>query len=636
MRALQPGSPPLMQPHPPKPRLTLRVGITGHRPNKLDDQAVKRIRQQLHDVFAAIDKAAADILRDNAAVYAEQAPVIRLICGFAEGADQMAVAVCPDGWRIEAILPFPKDEYLKDFEKSVGGGRNVRSEFEASLAKAAVVTELPLQQSGQRNQGYVDAGGYLLRQIELLIAVWDGLPPKPGGTGALVKEAVEGSIPVVWLSTAEERAPRLIKDFKDGGPVGSGADCTRDVLTAELMPIFAAPPPVRQGRHQTARAALDGFYREHWRPVCRVPFYDLLKRWTDGKKLRFAIHAEPLEKRVAEWDRFISDAPAVAALREQIRDVLVPRYVWADTLAVHFSHLYRSAYVLAYALSALAVFVALCGLFTDTVDIKAALVFTELAIISGILLIVRLGGKKLWHERWLEYRVIAESLRHGRFLAFVSEFGSIYDSTPNPGDREPPWMLWYIRATMREIGLPAATLDAAYQSKILKATVTHEIEEQIKYHHDTSESVGKIDHFLCTSGELCFFITFGMLILFLVVYGTEVVSEHIMAKHQVAAWIEHTLHGAKPWMILAAAGLPALGAAFFGIRVQGDFDGSKDRSTRMTEALTSLKAGYQTAMRNGAKLGITADLLIAAARVMSEDLAAWQELYGRKRLALPA
>jgi hypothetical protein len=636
MRALQLGSPALMHPHPPKPRLTLRVGITGHRPNKLDDRAVKHIGQLLPEVFGWIDNAAAGIFHENQSVYAEAAPLVRLICGFAEGADQMAVAACPAGWRIEAILPFPKDEYLKDFEKSVGGGRDVRSEFEASLAKATVVTELPLQQSGQRNQGYVDAGGYLLRQIDVLVAVWDGLPPKPGGTGALVKEAVEGSIPVVWLSTAEERAPRVIKEFKDGNPVSSGADCTKDVLTAELMPIFEAPPPTRQGRRRSARASLDGFYREHWRPVCWVPFYDLLKRWTDGKKLRFAIHAEPLEKRVAEWGQFIADAPPAPPLQELLKDVLVPRYVWADTLAVHFSHLYRSAYVLAYALSALAVFVALCGLFTDTVDIKAALVFTELAIISGILLIVRLGSKKLWHERWLEYRVIAESLRHGRFLAFVSEFGSIYDSTPNPGDREPPWMLWYIRATMREIGLPAATLDAAYQSKILKATVTHEIEEQIDYHHKTAESVGKIDHFLHTAGERCFYFTFWMLILFLVVYGDKLAFEHVTVSHVLAACIDRVLHAAKSWMILAAAGLPALGAAFAGIRAQGDFDGSKELSTHMEEALTSLKAGYQTAVKQGAKFDDTADLLMSAARIMSADLAAWQELYGRKRPTLPA
>jgi len=263
------------------------------------------------------------------------------------------------------------------------------------------------------------------------------------------------------------------------------------------------------------------------------------------------------------------------------------------------------------------------------------LVVIELAIISGILVVVRHGRNRLWQERWLEYRVIAESLRHGRFLAFVSEFGSI-DSTPKPGDREPPWMLWYIRATMREIGLPAATLDAAYQSKILNATVTHEIDGQIKYHHDTSKSVGRVDHFLHNFGERCFIFTFWMLVLFLVIYSAEIISEHFTATHAVATWIDHALHSAKPWMILAGAGLPALGAALHGISVQGDFDGAKERSTRTEEALTSLKAGYQAAMTAGSNLNDTADLLISAARIMSEDLAAWQELYGRKRLTLPA
>jgi hypothetical protein len=56
----------------------------------------------------------------------------------------------------------------------------------------------------------------------------------------------------------------------------------------------------------------------------------------------------------------------------------------------------------------------------------------------------------------------------------------------------------------------------------------------------------------------------------------------------------------------------------------------------MEEALTSLKAGYQTAVKQGVKFDDTADLLMSAARIMSADLAAWQELYGRKRPTLPA
>ncbi len=83
--------------HPPKPRLTVRVGITGHRPNKLSEGAATRVERQLPLVFQAVEEAAANILRDNASVYAGEPAAVRLVCGFAEGVDQMAVAACPAG-----------------------------------------------------------------------------------------------------------------------------------------------------------------------------------------------------------------------------------------------------------------------------------------------------------------------------------------------------------------------------------------------------------------------------------------------------------------------------------------------------------------------------------------------------------
>ena len=124
MRRTQQVTAAAMTDHPPKPRLTLRVGITGHRPNKLPKSDLPRIERQLREVFAAIEAAVAKAYDANKAVYAGAPSAgakpyrIRLISGFAEGADQMAVAACPADWTVEAILPFPKDEYLKDFEQS--------------------------------------------------------------------------------------------------------------------------------------------------------------------------------------------------------------------------------------------------------------------------------------------------------------------------------------------------------------------------------------------------------------------------------------------------------------------------------------------------------------------------------------
>ena len=92
----------------------------------------------------------------------------------------------------------------------------------------------------------------------------------------------------------------------------------------------------------------------------------------------------------------------------------------------------------------------------------------------------------------------------------------------------------------------------------------------------------------------------------------------------------------KPAVTLLAAGLPALGAALAGIRVQGYFEGSRERSDHMVEILGKLEDDFRKAETHRVALDDTAQMLISTAQAMSEDVAAWQELSGRKRLTLPA
>jgi hypothetical protein len=630
---------PLKIDHPPKPRLVLRVGLTGHRPNKLNGPAIEQVRLQLVRVFTAIGAAAAEVLTDNASFYASEPPQIRLACGFAEGAEQIAVSVCPNDWLIEAILPFPKDEYLKDFSSSaLGDGRNVQSEFLDSIKRAVTITQFPLLEPQGRDQGYLNAGSYLLRQIDLLIAVWDGKGPKPGGTGALATEAFEGRIPVVWLSTCENRVPRLITDFDENGtPIAPEADCTEGPLLTALQPLFAGPSLTSNRSTISHEAPLDQFYQEAWRPFCHFPAYDFLKRSANLQRPRAVIRARPFQDQCADWNPFLDATPEATHLRERLKTMLLPRFVWADSLAVHFSHMYRSAYVLTYFLSAVAVFIALGGVFVGTVDRKGIVVLMEFFVIGSIISLILIGRVSLWHERWLDYRALAESLRHGRFLAFVSEFGRVQDSASGQISREPPWTLWYVRATMRELGLPSAIFDFTYQWRILNATLTYEIDEQLKYHTDNSHSVHRIDHLLHDIGIACFLVTFLILGLFLVGYGYEYLFGDItMAGGTPLTSLGYLPFYIKHWMFVCTAGLPALGAALAGIRVHGDFESAEEHSERMADSLALLKGDYTAAMRREGTFDDTAQRLIATSRVMTEDLASWHDLYGRKRLVLPA
>ncbi|MBX9774274.1 MAG: hypothetical protein K2Y71_07650 [Xanthobacteraceae bacterium] len=618
-----------MTDHPPKPRLTLRVGVTGHRPNKLPRADLPRLERQLRDVFAAIENAVAKAYDANKAVYAQEPAgkkpyTVRLISGFAEGADQMATAAGPADWTVEAILPFPKDEYLKDFEQSaLGDGRDVRGELLASLQRAAVVTELPTPP--ERNQGYVQCGNFLLRQIDILIAVWDGSAPQPGGTGAIAQEACNGGIPVVWIATGGERPIALIESFEDDKPVCARAPWSADALRSRLDPVLAAPAAdALDGRSQRAR--LEQFYAESWPAPTRASSFDLLKRWATGQRpLRLTLPAEPRDVLVAGFATLVDEGPPAGPLSQRIKDVLAPRHAFADALAVHFSHLYRNAYVLAYLLAAAAVLIAVAGAYVENPVLKLALVAIELLVVVVIIQLVRHGGKNAWHERWIEYRLIAESLRYARFLAYVSEFGLINRKELT----NQPWTLWYIRATLREIGLPGATLDRAYQWPLMQSVLRSEVREQRHWHENNADAMAKVDHFLHRSAERCFLYTFAALCIGVVVLVGIIV---LLPEHE-----EHAvLKLAKPWLLLFAAGFPALGAALAGIRVQGEFEDYKERSEHMVAALNALEATYEAQLRQQPQIERTGALLIETARVLSEDLAAWQELYGRKRLNLPA
>jgi hypothetical protein len=622
-------TPPL---HPPKPRLVVRVGITGHRPNKLHGAAAQRIEKQLPLLFAAIDTAARDILSANSAWYSTEPPAVRLVSGFAEGADQMAVAACPAGWQVEAVLPFPMDEYLEDFEVSApDGNSSPRDLFKELLKRASAVTQLPFTptesgdsdrtggDSGNRAKGYANAGSYLLRQIDLLIAVWDGKTPKTGGTGALARQAYDEGIPVVWLATLGDATPHLIVRFENNGqPKEGAANCTEGPLLYQLMPVFSVPGAA-EGREAKGPRRAHRFFQERWHPRCYFIVYDFLKRVAGMQRPRLTIPFD-FAKRSESWNKFLDAVPNTGAqdahdqgdVRRKLKSILLERCIWADALAEDYAHKYRSAYVLAYLLSAIAVFIGLAG------PAAAAAHAFELAILVIILIIVLIGRLSSWHERWIEYRALAENLRHGRFLAFVSEFGRIRETSSNRGDRESSWILWYVRATMREIGLPTAILEHTYQWRLLQATLQHEIrgcEGQIKYHKDNQKIMSRLERALHMAGIACFVVALSALAAF-------VAGAHFLADS----------------LTLWAAGLPALGAALAGIRAQSDFEGSKERSARMQDALGTLEDDYEKArvMTPDLALSETSTLLISTARLMSEDVAAWQELYGRKWLSLPA
>lgn len=95
------------------------------------------------------------------------------------------------------------------------------------------------------------------------------------------------------------------------------------------------------------------------------------------------------------------------------------------------------------------------------------------------------------------------------------------------------------------------------------------------------------------------------------------------------------LEGVKPWVVLFAAVLPAMGAAIASVRFTGDFEGFAVRSQETADSLDRLRADYERA-EDRVDFDTTAETLIDTARSMTEDLSGWKSLYALKRLTLPA
>jgi hypothetical protein len=640
--------------HPPRPQLTVRVGVAGHRPDKLIATRSASIERQLKKVFTAIDAAANELLAAGDGCYSNDPPVIRLVSGFAEGSDRLALSACPANWQIEAILPFPQAQYIDTLTEDGDDAEHTKKSFQTALKKAETVTELSLPEEDgdaayDRNEtrhlikSYTEAGSFFLRQIDVLVVIWDGKPPKVAGTGAIARQAMGGGIPVVWIAThgnhskvrktqhssniklaiEEDHVPRLIVRFDENGdPDAPETDCTNGSLAAAIQRLFALP--------ESPHTQLRDFCNESWRSLTLWFAYDVLKRIANLQKPRLIVRTDPFDKCCVTWDRFLTLTPQVPNLTARVREILLPRYVWADSLAVYFSHQYRSAYVFAYLLAAGAVFIALGSLFWPELNFKFFFVVAELGLIISIIGIIWVGRFWRWHERWLEYRALAEGLRYSRFLAFIGEFGQVQNRQSGSNSL---WALWYLRATMREIGLPTAVIDSAYLWRLLNATLTDEIKGQFDYHESNSKSTHNIDRMLHDLAIGCFALTAIVFLFFVIAY---IYAYWTGTTERDASWIVDGLHWLKSHMIFFSAGLPALGAALAGIRVHGDFEGSEARSDAMLNTLKSLELDYAAAMNQTIGLDDAARLVLQTAREMSEDVHAWRELHGRKRLELPA
>jgi len=182
--------------HPPRPRLTLNVGITGHRAAILPGPVLGTLRPFVEEVFRNLREAALRIHQEETEIFDRAPAKLRLHSPLASGADQLAAdSARAAGYHVRALLPFAPDDYRDDF---VAG--HERDEFNRQLDSADEIFALP----GDRADGeaaYVLVGKAVVAAADILVAIWDGCEGNgPGGTAHVVDLALGTSVPVIHIA----------------------------------------------------------------------------------------------------------------------------------------------------------------------------------------------------------------------------------------------------------------------------------------------------------------------------------------------------------------------------------------------------------------------------------------------------
>jgi hypothetical protein len=164
------------------------IGITGHQ--NIQSEHYPDIERLVRVFYAEIKKQHS---------FAQ----VTVLSSLAKGADMLCAQIALDmGFRLVVPLPMDVEEYRKDFSGKTD------EEFASLLSRAdevfVVSPEKSVPQNPVRGFFYRQAGIYITKRCDILLALWDGIKKETldgAGTYATIKLAKELGKEVKWIQT---------------------------------------------------------------------------------------------------------------------------------------------------------------------------------------------------------------------------------------------------------------------------------------------------------------------------------------------------------------------------------------------------------------------------------------------------
>lgn len=177
-----------------------RVGLSGHRWDRLDQALEPRIKLLLADVFRELEAKYSTDLSKNARFI--------LVTGLAEGTDQIGAEMMPSHWHLEALLALPKDAFIRHLLREGTGTEKDRKNAAKQLAhflgreQTKIIEPEAAPKKSKNAANFGELRDKLIERIDVLVAVWDGNKEiKPGGTFDVIQYAELNGIPTTIIDS---------------------------------------------------------------------------------------------------------------------------------------------------------------------------------------------------------------------------------------------------------------------------------------------------------------------------------------------------------------------------------------------------------------------------------------------------
>jgi len=249
------------------------------------------------------------------------------------------------------------------------------------------------------------------------------------------------------------------------------------------------------------------------------------------------------------------------------------------------------------------------------VKVKYGFAGLELLFLSAILVLWLSDHKRRYHDRWIEYRSLAEFLRpmiHLPMVGWAYPLNKLRDQEEEIGRNRlghsgpaRSWVFMYVETIVRWAGVVSVKLDRHYLRQCREHACVFWIDHQISYHIRNAARMYILGRRL---HQFSFFM-FWATMLAVVAKLVDAVSDHAL-NADVAG--------------LLAGVLPALGAAAFAIRNHAEFEISAQRSQTMRIRLLRHRRNLEKAMRSSEEIGRE---LRAAAEVTIRETTEWGEIF---------